>query len=587
MLRPFPFHITIVLLTALVWAVDISFSPYLTKIIIDRASTSAADNLFRNVATPTISYVLILLLLECIVRLYNYFFEIKMIPNLRKNIVESSIAILLDQDNSYYQNNFSGSLANKVNDLTNYIPDIVQITIDRFVSRAFALGIGIYFLWQVNINFALLMLTWSALFVLSSFLLAEKVTRLADAWSELGSSITGKMVDVFSNIMSVRLFASKYQERLSLLATHSEAVKAEQRLQWLYTWIFTFYGSSFIIMQIFNLYFLIKGRGQGSITAGDFAFVMTVNIAIANFLWMIAKDFSQFSKSWGRITQALRTITVIPEIQNQLDAVDLVVKKGEITFNQVHFYYKDAEPIFENKSIIIKSGQKVGLVGYSGSGKSTFVNLILRLYDVKSGKISIDGQDIRNVTQDSLHRNIGMIPQDPSLFHRTLMENIRYGKTDASDDEVVEAAKRAHAHEFISKLPQGYESLVGERGVKLSGGQRQRIAIARAILKDAPILILDEATSQLDSVTESSIQESLWELMQGKTTIVIAHRLSTLLHMDRILVFDQGKIIEDGTHQALLDKSGMYKTLWDAQVGGFLPEESEGVCIKRCVEEQT
>jgi len=187
--------------------------------------------------------------------------------------------------------------------------------------------------------------------------------------------------------MSVRLFASKYQERLSLQATHSEAVKAEQRLQWLYTWIFTFYGFSFIIMQILNLYFLVKGREQGLITAGDFAFVITVNIAIANFLWMIAKDFSQFYKSWGRITQALRTVTAVPEIQGQPNAADLVIKKGEIIFNQVHFYYKDAEPIFENKSIIIKSGQKVGLVGYSGSGESTFVNLILRLYDVKSGKI--------------------------------------------------------------------------------------------------------------------------------------------------------------------------------------------------------
>ncbi|MFP3035947.1 MAG: ABC transporter ATP-binding protein [Wolbachia sp.] len=571
MLRPFPFHITIVLLTALVWAVDVSFSPYLIKIIIDRASTSAADNLFYNIATPAISYVLILLLLECITRLYNYFFEIKMIPNLRKNIVESSISILLNQDNSCYQNNFSGSLANKVNDLTNYIPDVMQIMADRVMGRALALSIAVYFLWQVNISFALLMLTWSALFVLFSLLLAGKITHLADAWSELGSSITGKMADIFSNIMSVRLFASKYQEKLSLLATYSEAVKAEQRLQWLYAWIFTFYGFLFLIMQILNLYFLIKGRGQGSITTGDFAFVMTVNIAIANFLWMIAKDFSQFYKSWGRITQALRTITAVPGIQDRPDAVDLVVKKGEITFDKVHFHYKDAKPIFEDKSIVIESGQKVGLVGYSGGGKSTFVNLILRLYDVKSGKISIDGQDIRNVTQDSLHRNIEMIPQDPSLFHRTLMENMRYGKADASDDEVIEAAKRAHVHEFISKLPQGYESLVGERGVKFSGGHRQRIAIARAILENAPILILDEATSQLDSVTESDIQKSLWELMKGKTTIVIAHRLSTLLHMDRILVFDQGKIIEDGTHQALLDKNGMYKTLWDEQVDGFLP----------------
>ncbi|MGL9726020.1 MAG: ABC transporter ATP-binding protein [Wolbachia sp.] len=574
-LRPFPFHIGVVLLTGLVWAIDISFSPYLVKIIIDRVSISDADNLFRNIATPAISYVLILFSLECLARLYGYFFEIKMIPNLRKNIVKSSIETLLDQDNSYYQNNFSGSLANKVNDLTNYIPDVAQIALDRLVGRALTLGIGVYFLWQVNIYFALLMLTWSALFVLSSLLLAGKIAHLADAWSELGSNITGKMVDVFSNIMSVRLFASKDQEKLSLQATHNEAVKAEQKLQWVYMWIFTFYGFFFTIMQVLNLYFLVKGREQGSITAGDFAFVITVNIAIANVFWMIAKDCSQFSKSWGKITQALRTITVVPEIQDQPNAADLVIKKGEIIFDKVKFHYNNIEPIFENKSIIIKYGQKVGLVGYSGGGKSTFVNLILRLYDIKSGKILIDGQDIRNVIQDSLHRNIGMIPQDPSLFHRTLMENIRYGRADASDDEVIEAAKRAHAHEFILKLPQSYESLVGERGVKLSGGQRQRIAIARAILKNAPILILDEATSQLDSVTESDIQKSLWKLMQGKTTIVIAHRLSTLLHMDRILVFDQGKIIEDGTHQELLDKNGMYKTLWNAQVGGFLPDRKE------------
>ena len=207
------------------------------------------------------------------------------------------------------------------------------------------------------------------------------------------------------------------------------------------------------------------------------------------------------------------------------------------------------------------------------------MNLILRLYEVREGHILIDGQDIQKVTQDSLHTAIGMIPQDPTLFHRTLMENIRYGRIEATDEEVRDAAKRAHAHEFIVTLPQGYEALVGERGVKLSGGQRQRIAIARAVLKNAPILILDEATSQLDSVTESFIQESLWEVMQNKTTIVIAHRLSTLLHMDRILVFDRGKIVEDGSHQALLSKGGLYKTLWDAQVGGFLPDRKSNIVV--------
>ncbi len=208
----------------------------------------------------------------------------------------------------------------------------------------------------------------------------------------------------------------------------------------------------------------------------------------------------------------------------------------------------------------------------SGGGKSTFVNLILRLYDVTDGAIFIDGNNIRDITLNSLHKSIAMIPQDPSLFCRSLMENIRYGCIDASDMEVIQAAKLAHAHDFIIKLPQSYDSLVGERGVKLSGGQRQRIAIARAILKNAPILILDEATSQLDSVTESLIQDSLYNLMQNKTTIVIAHRLSTLLHMDRILVFDHGRIVEDGSHEELLLKNGLYKSLWDAQVGGFLSD---------------
>jgi len=215
----------------------------------------------------------------------------------------------------------------------------------------------------------------------------------------------------------------------------------------------------------------------------------------------------------------------------------------------------------------------VGLIGYSGSGKTTFANLILRLFDVTTGRILIDGQDIHGVTQESLRCNIAMIPQDTSLFHRALLENVRYGRLQASDEEVIEASKRAHAHEFICDLPSGYEALVGERGIKLSGGQRQRIAIARAILKDSPILILDEATSQLDSITEYNIQESLLELMQRKTTIVIAHRLSTLLRMDRILVFDRGKIIQDGSHADLLKAEGLYRTLWETQSGGFLPKE--------------
>lgn len=272
----------------------------------------------------------------------------------------------------------------------------------------------------------------------------------------------------------------------------------------------------------------------------------------------------------GNITQGV-SIALIPlTIQDPQPAQSLQLHQGSIVFDQVTFHYQGAATLFHKQSVSIAADQKIGLVGYSGSGKTTFINLLLRLYEITAGAIMIDGQDIRHVTQDSLHRAIGLIPQDPLLFHRSLLENIRYGRLEASDAEVITAAKQAHADEFIVQLPQGYASLVGERGVKLSGGERQRIAIARVLLKNAPILILDEATSQLDSVTEELIQQSLKRLMHGKTSIVIAHRLSTLLQMDRILVFKAGEIIEDGPHQALLAQGGLYKTLWEAQVGGLL-----------------
>ena len=319
----------------------------------------------------------------------------------------------------------------------------------------------------------------------------------------------------------------------------------------------------------FMVYFLIHLFGEQQVTIGDFALVLGLGMEVAHCTWYTMSQVDEFHQALGKCKQSLACLIVPQEIKDQKNAQDLQVTEGRIVFANVKFHYKGTEPLFQNKCITIESGQKVGLVGYSGSGKTTFTSLILRLYGITDGSICIDGQDISSVTQDSLHLNIGMIPQDPTLFHRSLMENIRYGKIDANDAEVVAAAKRAHAHEFIIKLPQGYASPVGERGVKLSGGQRQRIAIARAILKNAPILILDEATSQLDSVTENLIQDSLQKLMQNKTVLVVAHRLSTLLSMDRILVFDKGKIIEDGTHKTLLAKGGLYAELWNAQVGGF------------------
>jgi ATP-binding cassette subfamily B protein len=291
--------------------------------------------------------------------------------------------------------------------------------------------------------------------------------------------------------------------------------------------------------------------------------------------WLAGLELPLLFKEIGICRQALTIIQDPHDITDALQAKPLKVTRGEIVFDHVTFHYLNHQNLFEDKTISLQAGQKVGLVGFSGSGKSTFANLILRYYDVQGGRILIDGQDISKVTQNSLREQISMIPQDPSLFHRSLMENIRYGRLDATDEEVIEASKKAHCHDFIQKMPEKYHALVGERGVKLSGGQRQRIAIARAILKNAPILILDEATSALDSVTEREIQEGLEILMEKHTTLVIAHRLSTLSGMDRILVFNEGKIVEDGTHEELIKSGGHYARMWDMQAGGFLPETSQ------------
>lgn len=568
--KPFPLAIFVMLCVGVLWAVDLSVRPYLLKIILNRLAASGQPDVFHYLAGPIALYLLMYFLLTTSFRVYEYFVQIKMIPKMRARIAQDAFGLLVDKSHNYYQNNFSGNLANKVNDLTNSVPDLLYILIDRFFSNFLALFIAIFTLWQVGPIFAVAMLICTSLLLLVSLAVSGRLARQADDWSEYGSIIAGKIVDALSNILSIRLFAAKISEKSILSNAFDAAVKAERKLQWSYFWMWFAYGYTFFVLEILNFYFLCKGRQEGWITVGDFALVLVINLSIIDFLWQLAQEFSQFASLFGRITQALRAVLAVPELTDQPNAHKLKVTQGNITFDQVTFHYKGTEPIFYNQSIAIMAGKKFGLVGYSGAGKSTFVNLILRLYDVTAGAILIDGQNIKDVMQDSLHENIAMIPQDPSLFHRSLMENIRYGRITASDDEVIVAAHKAHAHEFIARLPQGYDSLVGERGVKLSGGQRQRIAIARAILKNAPILILDEATSQLDAVTEHLIQKSLWDLMQNKTTIVIAHRLSTLLTMDRILVFDKGKITEEGSHSELIAQAGLYKNLWDAQVGGFL-----------------
>jgi ATP-binding cassette subfamily B protein len=310
---------------------------------------------------------------------------------------------------------------------------------------------------------------------------------------------------------------------------------------------------------------------HGAISTGEVAQIFNTGWNIGMILWMVGSTFPILFQSFGIIKQAYSVMRDPQDIADQPNALPLIVSSGEILFEAVSFHYGQKQ-LFHNKHVRILGGEKVGLVGYTGAGKSTFINLILRFYPLSHGKIVIDGQEISQVTLESLRRQIALIPQEPLLFHRTLRENIRYGNPDATEEEMLHAALASHCDAFIRNIPNGYEATVGERGTKLSGGEKQRIAIARAILANAPILILDEATSALDSVTEKYIQDSLEKLMQNRTTLVIAHRLSTLSRMDKILVFDQGRIAEEGSHAALLDKGGLYARMWNMQVGGFLPE---------------
>lgn len=497
----------------------------------------------------------------------------KFVPVIVNKVMAETMDYVLSHSHQFYENNLSGQVSKQISNLADGITSIITFSSVNFLRGASLLLTAFIAAYFVNPIFCFILVIWFAFFASTSILMQKKLITLSDMQTLKESVVTGELVDALSNQSSVRIFSQKSYENFRMIPFFQKQQKAYTATYMYSTILSCIQGGLITIMMAFSTFFLVHLYGKSLVTIGDFALILGLSMETGHMMWFTMYQIGEFNKAVGRCRQGLTSLILPIEILDKPHAARLKCSKGKITFNNIKFNYKDAEPLFQNKSVEITPGQKVGLVGYSGGGKSTFVNLIMRLYDVTDGAILIDDQDIRDVTQESLRENIAMIPQDPSLFQRSLMDNIRYGRIDASDEEIIDAAKKAHAHEFIEKLSQGYASLVGERGVKLSGGQRQRIAIARAILKNAPILILDEATSQLDSVTERLIQESLWKLMQDKTTIVIAHRLSTLLRMNRIIVFDQGKIVEDGTHNELLAKDGLYKNLWDAQVGGFLGDD--------------
>jgi ATP-binding cassette subfamily B protein len=434
------------------------------------------------------------------------------------------------------------------------------------------LAITLVLLSQVHSGLALVLGLWTLGYVVVSYLLAMRCRQYAKIFAAARSAVSGRIVDAVTNIMNSKLFARMDHERRHLRRYLDREVDTARRTFWFMEKMRWFQFIATLALQVGMIAYAANIWVQGGISVGSFAMVASLLLMVINDVRNLSRRFLEFFEYIGNITDGVSVIIRPHEIIDQPGARDLVVTQGEIRFENVDFAYAEGIEVFRGLNLTIRPGEKVGLVGFSGSGKSTFVNLILRLYDIQGGHIFIDGQNIREVTQDSLRRAVSMISQEPMLFHRSLRENVRYGALDATDAEVQDAAQRAHAHEFIVALPQEYDALVGERGVRLSGGQRQRIAIARAVLKNAPIVIMDEATSSLDSVTERHIQDSIQNLMQGRTAIVIAHRLSTIAHLDRIVVFHEGRVVEDGTHADLLALEGHYARMWSMQAGGFLPE---------------
>ena len=493
-------------------------------------------------------------------------------PRLRQSVTNDLYAYLQHHSQRYFDDAFAGALAHRVSETASGVTQALWAILFDFWPIGMTLSVAVVFLSRSSAPLAVFVGLWSLLFVSISYVLARSCQLHARKHAAARSATTGRLVDSLTNISSVRLFARLDFERRHVdgyLEAEVGAARVShahtERIRW-------FQHLSAMALKIGTVWFSLALWRSGRIDVGSFVMSTSMALLIISEARNLGRRFMEFFEYVGNVENGVRTILRPHEIQDSPDAATLVVRRGEIRLEDVTFGYRADLPVFRRLNLTLRAGERVGLVGYSGSGKSTLVSLILRLYDPQAGRILVDGTDVRRVTQSSLHEQIGLIPQDPNLFHRSLRDNIRYGRPSASDSAVETAATTAHAHDFIVRARDGYDSMVGERGIKLSGGQRQRIAIARVVLKDAPILILDEATSSLDSVTENQLQASLEEIMGEKTAIVVAHRLSTIAHLDRILVFDAGQIVEDGGHEELLARGGVYQRLWSRQAGGFLPE---------------
>ncbi|MGI2106714.1 ABC transporter ATP-binding protein [Shewanella frigidimarina] len=562
-------------LTAIMAMLEVSLFGFMGQLV-DWLVTKNPQTLWQDESTTLITMsVIVLVVIPLVVWLHASIVHQTLLGNYPMAIRWQAHRYLLKQSISFYQDDFAGRIATKVMQTSLAVRETVMKLLDVLMYILVYFTSMLVMIATADVRLMLPMLVWLAAYVLIQWKFVPKLKAISTEQADARSTMTGRIVDSYTNISTVKLFSHTTQEAdyaQDSMTRFLKTVYGQMRLVTIIN----------VLVQIINyiLAFTIAAVSiwlwaDNAITVGAIAIAVSLALRLNGMSQWIMWEISSLFENIGTVTDGMNTLSKPIAIQDKIDAKDIVVDHGKIDFNQVCFHYGEKTGVIEQLNLNIKAGEKVGLVGRSGAGKSTLVNLLMRFHDVEKGQILIDDQPITDITQDSLRANIGMVTQDTSLLHRSIRENILYGDPHASDEKLIAAITQAQAAEFIDNLTdpfgnKGLDAQVGERGVKLSGGQRQRIAIARVLLKNAPILLLDEATSALDSEVEAAIQESLYELMEGKTVIAIAHRLSTIAAMDRLIVLDKGCVVEQGTHQELINAKGIYAQLWAHQTGGFL-----------------
>ncbi|MFH4559299.1 ABC transporter ATP-binding protein [Vibrio diabolicus] len=549
--------------------------------LVDWLSTSNPETFLQDNKADLIFYgTLLLVVMPILVIVYSLLVHQTLLGNYPMSIRWLAHRYLLNQSLNFYQDDFAGRVATKVMQTSLAVRETVMKAMDVFVYVTVYFTSMIIMLATADWRLMIPMIVWLLAYIAIQIYFVPKLKDVASAQADARSTMTGRIVDSYTNIQTVKLFSHSQRETQYAEQGMKGFLNTVYRQMRLVTGFDVAVEISNYILVFSVAALSIYLWLDSAISVGAIAIAVSLALRVNGMSMWIMWEVGALFENMGTVVDGMKTLSKPIDIKDKPGAKDLVVTEGGIHFDNVSFHYGENKGVISHLDLNIKPGEKVGLVGRSGAGKSTLVNLLLRFHDIEDGSIKIDGQNISEVTQDSLRSKIGMVTQDTSLLHRSIRDNILYGNPDATEEDLLKATKQAHAHEFIETLTDpfgnvGYDAQVGERGVKLSGGQRQRIAISRVLLKDAPLLVLDEATSALDSEVEAAIQESLNELMQGKTVIAIAHRLSTIAQMDRLIVLDKGSIVEQGSHQELIANNGIYAQLWAHQTGGFIAEELE------------